>query len=191
MGKSLQIHLSGAPGSGKSALAESLCRPLVGRGYQPLQVIDNVQLDIEERFDLAVGMGGGWLADFCMAIERIGQIREAQARGTECFIVCGGLAESACHTSINAEISEGQYAYQVATTITPVYPLLRMSLGVHPTFLLPYVDDEVIFHKAISINMPLALEALQVQYTVLPEGIDAQVQTILQVIDDAHAEDQE
>ena len=191
MGKSIQIHLSGAPGSGKTELANALSGPLSERGYSPLVVIDGVHQTVEERFDLATGMGGGWLADISMVIERIGQMRAFQASGTDNFIVCGGLAEAAVHTAINAEISGTQYAYQVATTITPIYPLLRMSLGIHPTFLLPYVDDEVIFHKAVASQMVLSLEALGIAFQTLSEGLDSQVTSILKVIDDTYAEDKE
>ena len=89
------------------------------------------------------------------------------------------------------EINGDQYAYQVATIVTPLYPLLRMSLGLHPTFLLPYVDDEVIFHKAVASQMELALEALQCPFSTLPVGTADQVEYILEAISDTHAEDQE
>jgi hypothetical protein len=189
--KSLQVNLVGAPGSGKTTLAQALFDPLYSRGYKPLRIIDGCHLDIEERYDLATGMGGGWLADLAMAIERIGQQRAAQAEGIENFIVCGGIAEAAVHTAINAEISGDQYAYQVATTVTPLYPLLRMSLGIHPTFLLPWADDEVIFHRAVDSQMTLSLEALNIQFYTLPPAIEDQVEYVLKVLDDSNAEDQE
>jgi hypothetical protein len=191
VGKSIQIHLAGAPGSGKSALATALFNPLARIAYYPLRIIDGVDTDVEERYDLATGMGGGWLADLSMCIERIGQQRAAFAEGVENFIVCGGLAEAAVHTAINAEISGDQYAYQVATTVTPLYPLLRMSLGIHPTFLLPYEDDGVIFHKAVASQMELSLEALGIPFSTLPVGTSDQVEYILKAIDDTHAKDQE
>lgn len=169
----------GAPGAGKTALADALFPRLVKRGLNPLRIIDHVHLDIEERYDLAVGMSGGYIADIAVAIERIGQERLAYSEGIRHFIVCGSLAECAIHTAINAEISGDQYAYNVAQVVTPLYPLIRMSMGVHPTYLLPYLDDEIQFNRAVASQMVLGLEALDLGFLELPEGIDNQVEFIL------------
>ena len=180
-----RITLVGAPGAGKSDLANALFPHLVERGMNPLRIIDHVHVDVEERYDLAVGMAGGYIADIAVALERIGQERAYIAQGIEHFIVCGSLAENAIHTAINAEISADQFSYGVAQVVTPLYPLIRMSMGIHPTYLVPYLDDEIQFNRAVASQMALGLEALDMAYKELPVGLDNQVEYI---IDDLFAD---
>jgi hypothetical protein len=174
-----RVNLVGAPGAGKTALADALFPYLIKKGRNPLRIIDHVHVDVERRYDLAVGMAGGYIADISVALERIGQERLAFSEGIRNFIVCGSLVECAIHTAINAEISGDQFAYHVAQTVTPLYPLIRMSMGIHPTYLVPYLDDEVQFHRAVASQMVLGLEALDMTYQELPVGIDNQVEFIL------------
>lgn len=104
----MKIGLIGAPGAGKSQLAQGLVEkmqndPLIWPKVQPVHVIDDYVPALEQRMDMALKFHTGYLGNLAITMERIGleqYHRRKNVDGTfqQSLITCGTLIDSLAYT---------------------------------------------------------------------------------------------
>jgi hypothetical protein len=104
----MRIGLVGVPGSGKSALAESLKKALEtvdDKNHLPVAVVDNYIDKLREEVDLALSFSGTYIGNMHVALKRESAERIAY-QDHKTVISCGTLFETSSYT---AQSLEGSY----------------------------------------------------------------------------------
>lgn len=89
----------GAPGSGKSALAQQLCDPIKEK-YGSTQIVDNYIETIENRSDVMMSQWASYLGNLQVAIGRFEHERFAASNGAKNIITCGTIVETIVHNAV-------------------------------------------------------------------------------------------
>jgi AAA15 family ATPase/GTPase len=108
----MRIGLVGVPGSGKTALAESLKTALESvnnESYLPVKIVDNYVESVQEEVDLAMGWTATYVGNLHIALNREAQERIA-FKDNKTVITCGTLFETSSYASQSME-----YEYQLLT----------------------------------------------------------------------------
>jgi hypothetical protein len=101
----MRIGLAGVPGSGKTALAESLKVALAEidpEKYGTITVIDNYVEDLEQELDLALGWAATYVGNLQVVFEREAKERIAK-KDSDATITCGTLFETASYVAQSLE----------------------------------------------------------------------------------------
>lgn len=96
----MRIGLVGTPGSGKTALAESLkiaLQSLDQEGFENVAVVDNYVEDLQSEVDLALGFFGTYIGNLHVALKRESEERLA-AKDNDVVITCGTLFETSSYS---------------------------------------------------------------------------------------------
>lgn len=101
----MKVGLVGAPGAGKSELADALRRTDdvwdVGYGKHVV-IIDNYVSDIEQETDMALGFHASYIGNLAIALGRYARERCAEANAYNYHrITCGTLLETATYAAID------------------------------------------------------------------------------------------
>lgn len=97
------IALLGAPGAGKTRLANALADELVkgdgqcGDCNTPITIVDNYVNPVRDNFNYEIGLNGGYMATISIAVERYNQERVAGYDGCKTMISCGTVVESSVY----------------------------------------------------------------------------------------------
>lgn len=159
----MRIGLAGAPGSGKTDLANALAS-LMGADLIGGQIciVDDYVKDVEQTTDLACGFQGSYIADMAVAMARYGAERSAVRDGAETTITCGTLAETTTYTAINATLRQDEWGWAMANISMPYYALLSRSVMAYDhLFYLPLVGSDVELFKAMDENIVGSFEAFR------------------------------
>lgn len=184
----MRIGLAGAPGSGKTDLANALAglmgADLVGGR---ITIVDDYVKDVEQATDLACGFQGSYIADMAVALARYGAERCAVRDGAETTITCGTLAESATYTAINATLRQDEWGWATANISMPYYALLSRSVMAYDhLFYLPLRDSEIELFKVMDENIIASFEAFRSPaITLVGEDMLARGAEALKYIQDA------
>ena len=96
----MRIGLVGVPGSGKSALAESIKSALENvknENYLPVAIVDNYVEELQTDVDLALSWSGTYIGNTHVALKRESQERIA-GNEHKTVITCGTLFETSSYT---------------------------------------------------------------------------------------------
>lgn len=172
----MRIGLIGAPGSGKSALAETV-KTAVGLTdeRENLHIVDGYAEGIGQRRDLAIGEMGGYLANLNIALHREHLERQALIDHEALHVItCGTLLDTATYVAmdgasmLNQEVNAAEKADQMKRieAVMQILAVLYMDTFKYDRlFYLPSGAGE--FDK----NLQVAFQAFNlVEVTPLMEG---------------------
>jgi hypothetical protein len=97
----MRIGLVGVPGSGKSALAESIKKALEDIGnknHLPVAIVDGYVEQLQTEVDLALSWSGTYIGNNHVALKRESQERVA-SKDNKTVISCGTLFETSSYTA--------------------------------------------------------------------------------------------
>lgn len=191
----MRIAILGAPGSGKTELAEALKPKLEGK----TQIIDNYVEQIGAECDLAMGGEATYIGNLYVALGRYA--RERKARGCGCYaniITCGTLIESSVYATLNAMTGMSKPDEQSAnwTRITnfmnilgSIYQdtVLAEGEGYDQAYVLSHViknQDPVA--EQVDKSLFMALNTFNFAYTPLEGSLDQKLEAILADLEDEH-----
>lgn len=92
----MKIGILGAPGSGKTELAEALKTRLDGT----TSIVDNYVDEIGRECDLAMGTDANYIGNLYVVLGRYAKERKAQ-RDADNVITCGSMIESSVYATLN------------------------------------------------------------------------------------------
>lgn len=104
----MRIAITGAPGSGKSELAQIIHDEIVKgdidcqKCHTPVAVIDDYAGPTSDRYDLAMGVQGDYLVNLAIAFERIALERHA-VNTNKTIITVGTLLETSVYQALSFE----------------------------------------------------------------------------------------
>lgn len=103
------IALIGAPGAGKSKLAQAVVRKIEASNPQcescprPAIVVDDYAYDTRDAGEYAIGLDGGYMANIDLATTRYRMERKVAHLEPQYMIVCGTIVETAVYTAMHFE----------------------------------------------------------------------------------------
>ena len=105
------IALLGAPGAGKTRLANAIADELVRGDGQcddcntPITIVDNYANSVRDHGNYEIGLNGGYMASIGIATERYHRERSAGYDGCKTLITCGTVVESSVYLAQHFERS--------------------------------------------------------------------------------------
>lgn len=133
----MKIGLVGIPGSGKSALAQSLKNALEqidNENYDSIAILDNYVEELQEEVDLALGFFGTYIGNLHIALKREAKERTL-IKDNKVVISCGTLFETSSYT--------GQYLdgeYQMTTNDDERFDIVLRTEAISRTLSCLYAD---------------------------------------------------
>lgn len=102
------IALLGAPGSGKTRLAEAIGDEYIRNDgcedcNTPVVVVDGYAQAVRDRGQYEIGLRGGYMANISIAVERYNAERAAYHEQYKTVILCGTIIETSVYLSQNFE----------------------------------------------------------------------------------------
>jgi nicotinamide riboside kinase len=179
------IALIGAPGSGKTVLANEIAKQLDG----PVTVVDGYVQKTQKEMDLALGGYATYFGNLAVALNRVGAEREAIKGKPDYVITCGTHIETIVYSSISAyfEQRENPEANDLHLERTSIFMrflgmLSNDTFGYAHVFLLPLPDPKDEFAKRVHEEILMAVDTFGVEYTRLDEDPDKQIEKALSEI---------
>lgn len=197
-----RIALTGAPGSGKSALATALLPE--NTSYRParrVRHIDGYADGLRSRTQWAFGYYGGWIANLAVAFERT-TLEEQQARlmemgdypgeGEPVLITCGTLVDTIAYTAMTMNVNHVDESNPGENDYLRVSNTMHM-LGMlfHDTwpgrydhvFYLPTSSEQPL-DRHLSVEIQAALNQLGTPYVELPLSFQEQLDVLATTLSD-------
>lgn len=161
----MRIGLMGAPGSGKTNLAEALEDAVVKKDIAdecdcstPVEIIDDYAVEVEDITELATGFLGGYLANLHVAFERENRERLSSAKTV---ITCGTLLDTATYATSGSlanlrlgDEAEQQDELRRIEAVMKVFSCMYVDTFMYDyVFYLPAVGDDNIneFDKNLQV----------------------------------------
>jgi hypothetical protein len=185
----IQIGLTGAPGSGKSLVAEKfqeISRDWIAENQSELYIIPNMGNVIEQSFDIAMGPNGAWIDDQRAYWNRFEAEQAARAAGVSWISVGTGL-DNIAHCGINLELimtglqtpdQEVRMQRQQVTMTALTFQFLeqfRYLFG----FYVPYVTSSIILpgqetspEEAYSTKIDMALRTIFANFGIRIQALE-------------------
>jgi hypothetical protein len=174
----MRIGLIGAPGTGKTALAETLKTALEEPLDANVYVVDGYAEAIEKRQDLAVGWMGGYLANLNIALEREARERIALDHFTH-VITCGTVIDSATYVALDgADLLNGDDEVERLDDLRRIEATMRVlsclyidTFKYDHVFYLPSGPTSLYSRREFDKNLQVAFQAFNLtKVTPLLEG---------------------
>jgi hypothetical protein len=186
---SKKIVLVGAPGSGKSEVAQELSKLLEYRGS--VSVVDDYVGRLEAATDTRMGEFATYIGNMSVAMARWGEERAVEKSDIQ--IVCGSVIETSVYISINAYLSHA-VKKKPSNSINDVRAGSALNLlsifcldtyKADHTFYLP-LSEEVgktdIYAKSIDDYIPEVAEALHIPLDKLDSGNTDVEMTVAEIL---------
>lgn len=184
----LRIALVGAPGSGKTELAEQLQKALPPRSCL---IVDNYVTELTERTNIAFSHYANYLGNCQVAIERHNAEVHQATYNPETVVTCGTILEStiyaALHALANAKTDGGLQDKRAQITMLWLGVMANDTWQYTHAYYLPY-DGSDDWELIVDEHIDEAAESLGIKLTPLPKERDERVGMILQEVLESDAE---
>lgn len=191
-----RIALSGAPGSGKTDLANTLRDARADHTF----VLDQYVEGLRDRTGWSYGYYGGWVANLNVALTRLTQETRESLFALDYFdegndeilqVTCGTLVDTIAYTATTMNVNHvdlvdaGNDDYRrVANTMTILGMLVHDTWPDHYdlTFYLETSSEDPL-DQHLGREILAAFETLGIPYVPLPAGLDERVEMVTDLLE--------
>jgi ABC-type dipeptide/oligopeptide/nickel transport system ATPase component len=181
----MKIALIGAPGSGKSELADALTQKLDGS----VAIIDDyVEAIARDESGLCTGICASYISNLYILLGRYARERKVQDKADH-SITCGTMIETAVYATLNAVKGQREADWVRVTNLMGIFGSFKNdTYDYDHVFLLPLENpQEGTAAEKVDKNLFMSVNAFGYHYTPLTGPLDERLEKALKIIEGSEA----
>lgn len=185
----MRIALVGAPGSGKSELAEALAKEL----DKETVIVDNYIEEIEKECDLKMGQYGTYIGNLYVLLGRYSRERKNKPCCGNHLITCGTMVETATYASLEAVTKQTDVHWvRIQNMMNILGTFFQDTWKYDHAFVLSVENPDVETHAGkVDRHLFMAINSFGVPYTPLSGSLEEKVAKALKVMEGEEVEAEE